>query len=282
MHLVRIEDPAQFRRRAFPLLLKDEARHNVMLGIAGLLEEHPDAYAEFHLWVVEEAGRAVAAASWTPPFNVVVARPERDEALSTLAAFFQREEVALPGVTGAVPEVDRFVGEWERLTGRVSRRRMAQGIYRLETVRPAGVVPGAMRPATMADREWLVSWIRDFSREALDESAVARSEEAVDRRLRGEGGELLVWVDGDPVSLAGWGGATPNGVRIGPVYTPPALRGRGYAGALVSELSSRLFSEGRRFCFLYTDLSNPISNRLYERIGYERVCVSMDYELSGP
>jgi predicted GNAT family acetyltransferase len=76
------------------------------------------------------------------------------------------------------------------------------------------------------------------------------------------------------VSLAGFGGSTPNGVRIGPVYTPPESRGHGYATSLVAHVSARLLERGRRFCFLYTDLANPTSNAIYERIGYERVCES--------
>lgn len=76
------------------------------------------------------------------------------------------------------------------------------------------------------------------------------------------------------MSFAGFGGETPNGVRIGPVYTPPAERGRGYASALVASISRDRLDEGKRFCFLFTDLANPTSNRIYERIGYERVCES--------
>ena len=86
---------------------------------------------------------------------------------------------------------------------------------------------------------------------------------------------------GDVVSIAGWGGATPNGIRIGPVYTPPELRRHGYATALTADLSQslldgRLFDGGRRFCFLYTDLANPTSNAIYERIGYVRAAESAE------
>ena len=94
----------------------------------------------------------------------------------------------------------------------------------------------------------------------------------VDHRLGASDGGFLLWEDsGEPVSAAGWGGPTPNGIRIGPVYTPPDLRGHGYATALTAELSARLLDEGRRFCFRVTDLANPTSNAIYERIGYVRV-----------
>ena len=64
------------------------------------------------------------------------------------------------------------------------------------------------------------------------------------------------------------------------MYTPPALRRRGFASALTADLSQRMLDRGYRFCFLYTDLSNPFSNKVYLRIGYEFVCESADYSFS--
>lgn len=73
------------------------------------------------------------------------------------------------------------------------------------------------------------------------------------------------------MSLAGFGNPTPNGIRVGPVFTPPALRGRGYASALVGQMTAMLLNRGLRFCFLFTDLANPTSNNIYQRVGYEPV-----------
>jgi predicted GNAT family acetyltransferase len=123
-----------------------------------------------------------------------------------------------------------------------------------------------------------------FAHEVLHEGGPGRDRAGamLDHRLSSPSAGILLWEeDGEPVSLAGWGGPTPNGVRVGPVYTPPELRGRGYATALTAELSQRLldgrlFEGGRRFCFLYTDLANPTSNAIYERIGYRRVAESAE------
>jgi hypothetical protein len=79
------------------------------------------------------------------------------------------------------------------------------------------------------------------------------------------------------VSLAGWGGPTPNGIRIGPVYTPPEHRRRGYGSAVTAAASERNLDRGCRFCFLYTDLANPTSNRIYMDLGYEPVGDSAEY-----
>ena len=141
-----------------------------------------------------------------------------------------------------------------------------------------------MRPADHADRALLLEWVEAFATEVLHESvsgdAGLRHERSVDARLAGGDAGFALWeADGRPVSLVGFGGPTPNGIRIGPVYTPPEHRGRGYASALTAEVSAQQLAGGRRFCFLYTDLGNPTSNAIYMRIGYERVCDSRELGL---
>jgi uncharacterized protein len=276
----RIEDPVAFLDAAGPRLLADEARHNLMLGLAGTLRDQPSLYPDYRLWLVRNAGEVVGAALRTPPFNVVVARPENDSVLRALAEGIDEE---LPGVVGALPESEAFAAAWSAKTGRKPTRTLSTAIFALTRVRPVTGVPGAMRSAVEHDRPLLLDWIRAFGLEALPEGeARGEVETMVDHRLSAEGAGLVLWEDGEPVSIAGFGGSTPNGIRIGPVYTPPELRGHGYASALVAELSAALLAEGRSFCFLYTDLANPTSNRIYERLGYERVCDSASIAFERP
>jgi predicted GNAT family acetyltransferase len=106
--------------------------------------------------------------------------------------------------------------------------------------------------------------------EALDEDDRPGAEKAADRWIAGRGRSLYAWdVDGELVSLAGVTGPTPNGIRVGPVYTPPEHRGRGYASALVAQVSQAQLDNGRRFVFLFTDAANATANRIYQAIGYE-------------
>jgi hypothetical protein len=275
----RLADPAEFLAAAGPLLLADEARHNLMLGIAGTLRDHPGVYPEFHLWIVEENEQVVGTALQTPPYNLAFARPAGEGAIAELADSLHSAGADLPGVTGAVPEVDAFTEVWGARKGVTRRRRMAQRIYRLAHLRPFREVTGRARPATEEDRPLLLDWVRAFADEAVPADAPGHPEDAVDARLREGAGGFMLWEqehDG-PVSLAGWGGETPNGVRIGPVYTPPQHRGRGYGRAITAAVSAEQLASGRQFCFLYTDLANPTSNRIYVDIGYEPVCDSVDY-----
>jgi predicted GNAT family acetyltransferase len=269
-----LADAGSFLAQAGPLLLADEARHNLLFGVAGTAHATPGLYRDKRFWVAVEDGVVVAAALRTPPYNLIVARPREDAALDALAAGIDDE---LPGVTGARPEVDVFARIWSAVHGVDSRVVRSMGVYALERVRPVPCAPGGSRTATKGDEPLLLDWMNAFATEALEEGDPGRTEAraTVEHRLGGGDGGFLLWEDaGEVVSVSGWGGPTPNGIRIGPVYTPPELRGRGYATALVAELSQRLLGEGRSFCFLFTDLANPTSNAIYERIGYVRVCES--------
>ena len=97
-------------------------------------------------------------------------------------------------------------------------------------------------------------------------------------RARLKAGSLFVWDDDGPVSMASWSGRTRNGVRVNLVYTPRERRSRGYATACVAALTERLLAEGKQYCCLFTQLANPVSNRIYQRIGYRAVCDFTDIQ----
>ena len=273
MEVVRLDDATAFLAEAEPLLLADEARHNLILGIAGTIRDTPDLYPLRSLWLVRDAGEVVAAALRTPPYNLILARPRSTPALAALGeAVAEAEEI--PGVVGTEPEIHEFAELWSRHSGVPGRVSMRQGVYALDQVDLVPSVPGSARVATQHDRDLALRWWIAFGEEVLHEGGPGRerAEASVDHKLSDPNSGILLWEDGgEPVSLAGWGGPTPNGIRIGPVYTPPELRGHGYATAVTAELSQRQLDGGRSFCFLYTDLANPTSNAIYERIGYRRV-----------
>ena len=263
------------------LLLADEARHNLALGILSTARAQPDVYPELHGWVVRNDDRVVGGALRTPPHNLVLLKPAMQDALDALAGAIG---AGPPGVVGATPEVDAFADVWaERLRLEVTPV-FDQRIYALRELVPPEPCPGTMRLATTADRALVLGWTGAFAREALrggDDEGGERVARSVDARLAGVHSGIALWeVDGRPVSLAGFGGPTPNGIRIGPVYTPPPHRRRGYGSAVTAAVSQMLLDRGHRFCFLYTDLANPTSNAIYQRIGYEPVCDSRELALS--
>ena len=218
--------------------------------------------------VVEEGGRVVGATMRTPPHNLILSELDDLAAIGPLLEDARAVFGSLPGVVGPKEAVAKFAAAWPA----EARLEIAQRAFRADHVDAPAGVPGRMRDYERSDRELAARWMDAFAEEALPEPPPGTSEEFVDRREEDPDGGIVFWEDdGAVVSMAGFGGRTPNGIRIGPVYTPPELRGRGYASALTAAVTQRLLDGGLRFCFLFTDLANPTSNSIYQRIGYEPV-----------
>jgi GNAT superfamily N-acetyltransferase len=250
---------AEFLDRSGPLLLADEARHNLMLGVAGNVRDLPHLFPDAHFWVVDGA-----AAMQTLSYNAIVAKPRDRDALAALVATI---DVDLPGVTAAVPEVDEFVELWARQ----AQLQRSDNIWELRELQPPPPVEGAPRDATEDDHPLIFEW---WSRFGIDEERVRQQ---VEERLGAADGGVGLWeVNGEPVSMCGYGSPTPSGIRIGLVYTPPEHRGRGYAAAITADVSRRQLERGR-FCFLYTDATNVTAEGVYARLGYTRVCESRQF-----
>ena len=280
MEVLRPGDAETFLRLAGPLLERDEARNQLPLGIAGTLTTHPDAYDVVHFWVVRDAHEPVAAAVRTEPFNLVLGDPSSEAALDRLLEAVLVDDPGIPGIVGNVPFVQPAAERLVAASGRTAERILSQGVYGLTAVRDVARAPGGTRAATAEDRAQILAWVRAFATEAIPDpdEAFQRMERNLDTRFGGEGGGFWLWEDrGEAVSLSGFSGPTPTGIRIGPVYTPPDHRQHGYATTLVADLSAWLLEQGHRACFLYTDLANPTSNRIYAEIGYERVCDAMEF-----
>ena len=135
MHVKRVAAPQDFLAAADALLLADEARHNLILGVAGVLRDQPAVHPTFDLWIVDRAGDVAAAGLRTPPFNVLVAGTD-EAALGALAGALHAEGVDLPGVTAAVPEADVFARRWAAVAAVEARPRIRQRIYRLRELVP--------------------------------------------------------------------------------------------------------------------------------------------------
>lgn len=286
MEVIRPKTIEEFQKLLEPLAASSPAaaaKHSLLMGIAANTARSPELYPTRHLWVVFHEGGPVAAAIQTPPHNVVLADPATDEALDALVGAVKADSPQLPGIIGNRPFVDRAA----RLlvpAGKAPELSMHQGIYALLEVKTIRRAPGAARPATKADRELLIHWHIDFANEAFSAMPAdsihrdpVRISRLVEARLADPEAHLWLWEDRRPVCLAGSSGKTAAGIRVGPVYTPKELRGRGYATSLVADLSRWLLEQGNRACYLNTDLANPISNSIYEQIGYQRVCEALEY-----
>jgi predicted GNAT family acetyltransferase len=187
------------------------------------------------------------------------------------AAAFADEVCALvpsiDSVTGREDACLAFCARWTTLTGRVAKLRMRTRHHVLKRLVPPAASSGRMTPADDGDAEWLLAQLRAFSDEAGLRVGAPSLQRAVRERL--DARTWRIWrVEGEPVAFAGFTVSGPRASRIGPVYTLPSHRHRGRAGSLVAALCDEL-TRVRPDVFLVTDASNPTSNALYRRLGFE-------------
>ena len=279
MKLVRFSDPRQFQDRVSPFLVQLEAENNLPLGIianlvGGEFREQPP-----YLAAVEDGGEIQFVALRTPPFPALFSHSDPVPGQETIQLVLDdlRDVFGanLSGVTANKPLAAVLHQSWVQRTGLNSELDMAMRIYKLEEVRTPEGVPGRLQKAGPGDRELLEEWYAGFHREALgEEQSPEKARKQVENFLTSDPGQrgLRVWkVNDQLVSMAGYSGPTPHGIRVGAVYTPPRHRKKGYASACVAALSQELLDEGFSFCFLFTDLQNPTSNQIYQDIGYQPV-----------
>lgn len=263
--IARHGDAQTFLKRALPWLVQTEAEHALVLGLA---HRHAPLSDDLYVATVEQNGAVVGCALRTPPRKLVLTRipPGAIDALVVdVAACYDH----LPGVFGPNAATREFARQWCERHDCSARDAMTQRLYMLDRViPPPRRAAGSMRFATPEDAGLVASWIACFTAETGVDAASPREVAAARIAAR----ELVLWCDDGPRTLAGYSGRSPNGVRIGYVYTPPEWRRRGYASACVAALSQHALDEGARFCCLYTDLANPKSNAIYRRLGYDHVC----------
>jgi predicted GNAT family acetyltransferase len=215
------------------------------------------------------SGRIRFFAMRTPPWPLLVSEISSADAEPLMERWIAADPTP-PGVSG-VPESARAVAAaWQRQTAGHSccRRYEAMHVLR-EVIDPLEPAAGTLRVARAQDRELLVDWERAFVAEAgVVPSAGAEAERTVDRRLAT--GAQYLWDDDGPASTLALAPQVAGTVRIGPVYTPPQRRNRGYASAAVARASHDALARGARQCMLFTDLANPTSNKIYAAVGFRR------------
>jgi hypothetical protein len=255
--VTRFVNAGAFLERAEGFLTRYEAQNCVLLGIAAQLREYPERQLlPAYMAVVTGDDEIAGAAVMTPPHGVVVAMSEARGAIAALTADAHDFLPQIPGVVAAVPISEWFAEARGALTGDEVAVNMSERLYQLTRVRPQPPIAGHVRRADESDRALLRAWLTDFAVEAHGHRPT--DVDWIDTMLTVAQCGIYLWeVAGQPVSVAGYAGPTPRGIRIGPVYTPPELRGHGYASANVARLSQDKLNEGRTYCFLLYGYYKP-------------------------
>ena len=271
MTILLTRDAAAFADRAWDFL-QARIECNILATVltavrAGTLPRRGELFA----CVLDGSGRVRGAALRTPP-RPMLCSPLEPDAADALIEAWVAEDPGLDGVNSVAPTARALATAWARRTGGQTETQMQMAMHVLESVTdPPHPARGRLAPVGAAQLETLIEWWRAFSVEA-DVGGDVESAAGVARARMDAGGAFFWEYEGRPVSLVAFNPAVAGVARVGPVYTPPPERGRGYAGSAVAALSRHALTEGARRCALFTDLANPTSNKIYAEVGYRRLC----------
>jgi len=273
------DDPDRYARHVLDLLSARPDANTVPLTVLDTVrsgQRFSDAPALFG-WF-EDGGAVTGAVSMTPPYGLLLAELPPGSEASLVSKLLERG-AEVPDVMGTVDAAGRFACGWTAGTGLAADVVMRHRLYTLDSLRPPAPPPaGRAQLAVLADLDLVMKWALRFQLEA-EASAATPQRELYRRRV--ELGLLWLWRDGsgEPVSMAGRTVTVAGVSRVGPVYTPPPFRRRGYAAALTAACSQDALDRGAHQVVLFTDLANATSNAIYQQIGYrplaDRVTISL-------
>jgi RimJ/RimL family protein N-acetyltransferase len=280
----------KFLAEAGPFLKAEPARNTVILSVTDTLRRQPapararpgpdqpaSARARpgpdqpaFGWWRPGSAPATVAGAFMhTPGLPVVLTAMSRDAA-AALPASLDAVSRRIPGVNAEPQAAEAFAAAWRQRTGESATVHLRTRLFRLGTLSPPDPAPrGTARVAGPRDRDQLIEWSAAFTAEIGDPPGQDHAA-AVDDKL--SHGGIMIWeAAGALASIAAITRVVTRTARVSSVYTPPALRGRGYAGGATTAATQAALEAGAAEVVLYTDLANPTSNALYQRLGYRPV-----------
>lgn len=278
MEFKKYDDPNEFIEENEKFILEKEWLNNLMAG------NYKDAVTEglnenWLLARVTDGGKTELIMLLRKPWRLLMYSPtnNKSEELYRFAAEKLYEvDPNLEGVNTEKEISQTFAREFCKVAGKEPKVRFEMRILVLENLKEAKLRDDVIfRKAEIKDKPILKEYRRLFSEEALHETV---SEEELEKKMEKHFsmGAYVLEKDGKIVATATSNRHLTKGKSIGNVFTPKEERGNGYAFNIVYRLSKEFLNSGMEYCVLFTDDSNPISNHVYEKIGYEKRADTME------
>jgi predicted GNAT family acetyltransferase len=190
-----------------------------------------------------------------------------EQAATSLAKALSDRGCHVTAVQGPAQAAHDLATAWAAHSGTRASVALAQRLYTLSTLNAPSPRPGEhARTAIHGDRDLLLTWYGAYMVEVGLPGDPTRTTD----NLLASGGALLWIVQDTPVAFAAHAPPAVGVARVFGVYTPPELRGHGYGSAVTAAVTDKI-SQGGHQAALFTDLANPTSNAIYQRLGYQPV-----------
>ncbi len=278
MEFKKYDDPNEFIEENEKFILEKEWLNNLMAG------NYKDAVEEgltedWLLARVTDNGQTELIMLLRKPWRLLMYSPtdnKSEELYRFTAEELYKVDPTLDGVNTEKDISQIFTREFCKVAGKEPKVRFEMRILVLEKLTEPNLRDDVtFRKATEDDKPILKEYRRIFSEEALHEIV---SEEDLEKKMEKHFsmGAYVLEKDGKIVATATSNRHLSKGKSIGNVFTPKEERGNGYAYNIVYRLSKEFLDSGMEYCVLFTDDTNPISNHVYEKIGYERRADTME------
>jgi hypothetical protein len=260
------ENPHEFFQQAKPLIESREAEYGLLSGLiqaaqCGQLKSQPT------MLECAKDGQTIAVAM-IAGLHLIITENGSDFA-DEIAKYLLKNNIKIPGVIGPSIDSEQFAKRWCELNQCTAKLGMNQRIYELKKVQTPTKITGRARLVTELDVPLLAKWLEGFYLDALPWELPTKEIIIQNASARVPQAMTFFWEDnGCPVSMAALSRPSKRGIAVNGVYTPPEHRQKGYATALVAAVSTEGLNRGKEFCVLYTDLANPTSNSIYQKVGY--------------
>ena len=283
MKLKIYNDIHEFYRDTYDLLIRHEAQNMILLGnlVIGNKGQDKTDWRDPSQWLMMTVSDEISIkliALMTPPHHITLYAVDNvidQESISLLVEGLKGYKI--PGVTSDQALAACFANEYTRQYGTEAQVIMSQRIYQLTSVNPEVKQWGTLRLFEEKDMHYFPYWAEAFSaagQYGSTEMNMLQQDQPYLYRIATKKFYVLE-VDGMPVSMAGFTREMQTAIGVAFVYTPPYFRGKGYASSSVAQISQIALDRGYNQCVLYTDLLNPTSNSIYQKIGYKPVCDSL-------
>lgn len=276
-----------FYNDVFDILMSNETQNMIILGnlIIGHKGEDVFGWRDPASWVMATVSyddNIHLVALMTPPFGITLYATENtvdEAAVKCLADGLVSTEISIPRVITEKALATVFAEAYSVSKSMKHNISMRQRIYELRAVNPEIPKIGYFRVACEQDLSFLPYWLSDsYATAGIDKPVDSDIDQY--RQLMLNGNLYILEDDGIAASAAMIARETPNVAGISFVYTPPYLRGKGYASSVTAQISQLCLDRGMRSCVLYTDLTNPTSNSIYQKIGYVPICDSLEIKFT--
>jgi uncharacterized protein len=264
-----------FKRDVEPFLRQDVMKNILCLRLITSIED--GMYDEFHLFKVMNDDQVIAVAMQTPPHNLVLSMGTK-AAIEALARHIQDQHQVIPGVNGLAESTSAFAQAFN-MNDAILTPKLGLQYYVLDQIAPLRPVTGAVRRAGMHDLDLITDWTVDFAIEAgLHVHEQQRNPERITKKIEAQ--EIFIWMnDGQPIAYVGHSLIIPGLMSVGPVYTPPEFRKRGFGSACTAAVAQIILSRGAR-AVLCADMANLTSNKIYQEIGFNPTVQYQEYRFA--